>query len=79
MEDEKDQKVWMGQLLSGYQHSQFKSVTFTGSQFGRVTVAKDGRGTISESKRSLLWQLWVRRLVRKMPAVLHSSKDADVF
>lgn len=69
----------MGELLSGYQHSHFNSVTFTGSLLGRTRVSEDGRGTILESKRSSLWQLCVRRLVRKMPAVLHSSKDAAVF
>lgn len=66
-------------LLRGYWHSRFKSVTFTGSEFGSVNVSEEGRGTIFESKRSSLWQLWVRSPVRKMPAVLHSSKDAAVF
>lgn len=66
-------------MLSSYRHSHFKSVTFTGSEFGSVSVSEEGRGTIFESKRSSLWQLWVCSPVRKMPAVLHSSKDAAVF
>lgn len=47
-----------------------------GSELGRAGVSEEGRGIIPEWKRSRLWKLWERSPVRKIPAVLHSSKEA---
>lgn len=51
--------------------------TGTRWELGRARLSEEeGRGTMSEWKRRRLWKFWERSPVRKIPAVLHSSKEA---